>query len=689
MRRRTRFLCSPGRKRAGVRTIEGCFGTCDVQFHVPQRKLRLSQKECARRKYVSSATKSVSVQVTDTKNAGTIADIYANVAAALKAVQVANFANMTGNGSIAGQCGTDPSNGGNYKCTATFQLPIGINTITITAWDAAGGTGNKLSQQISTVTTSQGAANAYAISLDANASAMTISGTAACTNGPVGASFGSVGTTPVTMSVTFTDPAGKTITAPGLPLIQILDNTSTYQSAAGTINGTGGNVSFTINQSAQTITLTPSNSAVTSATVSVKGVPANGGDGLTFAQTKSFSFSTGAAPPPSFLAVVEQTGANSGKIDLYTVTLGGSDTFSPYAVQSLATTSSLNEGKPDVDNPRAMVFDGSGDLLIANGGDGIPSDYGDFACVPAGAISTGASVSTTTSTNAKDPESIALNTDTSVVVGNVPASAAYNTVAYTLGNTYAAAPISRDISNASGTLGTFDVVAVPGAAQSGTYAAAVTDGTSTSKVVMVAPNGAQTALTDSTIFSPHALAWDSFNSQLVIASGYNNATSTAYLDFYTAAGVKVKSVLIGSDGGYSDFEGDKVAASSSGYVAVAGLDFNGLPAVQVYDGTAARGLVGGVIPFDACADPTCATFVYGTNPVVTSLKFLSGTKLLVTLSDSNMVAKQGVYIFDVTQLTSPCTCYDPVQSAQEPASPKQTGFLNFTTNPPQAAAYKP
>ncbi len=444
-----------------------------------------SAKNTRSPQYISSATKSVSVQVTDTKNAGTSADIYANVPAAMKAVQTANFANMTGNGSVAGQCGTDPSNGGNYKCTAKFQLPIGINTITVTAWSANGGTGSTLSQQVSTVTTVQGAANAYAISLDANASTMTVSGTAACATGAVGATFGSVGTSPVTFNVAFTDPAGKTITAPGLPTIEIQDNGGTYQTASGTINATGGTVSFTINQSAQAFTLTPGNSNITNATVAIKAVPPNGSDGLSFSQTKSFTFSTGVAPPSSFLAVVEQSGAN-GKIDLYALSLGATDTFTPYAVPSLAITNSTNESKPDVDNPRAMLFDSNGNLLIANGGQGgTNGDYGDFACVPAGAISTGASTATTSSTNAKDPESIALDTDGSVVIGNVPASASYNTVAYTLGSTYTAAPVARDIANAGGTLGALDVVALPGAAQSGTYAAAITDGTTTSKVVIV------------------------------------------------------------------------------------------------------------------------------------------------------------------------------------------------------------
>jgi hypothetical protein len=152
----------------------------------------------------------------------------------------------------------------------------------------------------------------------------------------------------------------------------------------------------------------------------------------------------------------------------------------------------------------------------------------------------------------------------------------------------------------------------------------------------------------------------------------------------------IKSFLIRDDGfGSSQIEGAKLAVSSGGYVAVGGLDGFGLPEVQVYDNTALRNAVGGPIPYDACSDGSCVANVYGTNPVVTSLRFLSATKLLVTLSDSSTPSRQGVYIYDITQLVPPCVCYDPNTLAQESNSPKQTGFQQFATNPPLSAAYKP
>lgn len=646
--------------------------------------------------YVSLATKSIALQVTDTKNTGDNSDIFANVPAALKAVQTVDFANLTGNPNTPGQCGTDPGNPGNYKCTATYQLPVGTNTVAISSYSANGGTGTKLSGQIGNYVTLQGAANAYAVILDANANVTTVSGTSSCTNGAINGSFGSIGTTPVTLNVGFVDGAGKSIVAPGLPTIKVRDNASVYQSTSGTINGTGGTVSFSINQSAQTVTLTPSASNITNASINVEGVPPSATDGLSFAAVKSFTFSTGVAPPSSFLTVIEQLGAASGKLDLYTVALGGTDTFTPYTVSgggtSLAVTTSLNEGKPNIDNPRALLFDTSANLLVANGGQGgTGGDFGDFACIPAGAISTGAAISTTTSTNALDPESIELGTDTSVAIGNVPASATYNAVAYVLGSVYTAAPVARNIANPGGAsaVGTFDVIALP-SATAGTFAAAITNGTTISRIVIKAPSGGETNVTDATLYSPHGLGWDAGNGQIVSAGLVNPSNNKAYLDFFTSTGTLVKSVIIRNDGsGNSLLEGDRVAVSADGHVAVAGTGASGLPEVQVYDNTVNRAAVGGDIPYDACTTAACSAFVYGTNPVVTSVHFLSNTKLLVTLGDTGQTSQQGVYIYDISQLVQPCTCFDPITSAQQANSPKQTGFLQFATNPPLGAAYKP
>ena len=638
--------------------------------------------------YVSAATKSISIAVTKVMNGAT--DI--------TPTSPPTFVVAVSNGGTPGTpCTADPSNAGNYKCTVTEPLYVGQDSLTIKTFDGSGATGNVLSEFQPVETVVQGTANTFAVSLDANASTITVSGTAACATGPVGTSFGGVGTAPVTLTVAYTDPASKTIVGPGLPTLAIQDNTATYQTSSGTINGTGGTVSFSINQAAQTFTLTPSSSSVTNAAVNVKATPHTAGDGLSFSKTQSFTFSTGPAPPASFLAVVEQLGASSGKIDLYTVSLGASDTFTPYTVSgggtSLAVTNSTNENKPDVDNPRDLVFDGSGDLLIANGGQGGAMvagspDYGDLACVPAGAIATGSTTTTTTSGNAKDPESIAIGTDSSVALGNVPASTTYDLIEDVFSTTYAPAPTSRDIANPGG-LGDTAVVALPtsGANPAGTFATAITNGTTTSKVAIKRPDGTETDITDSTIVDPDALGFDANSSQLVIA---NFNTNASYLDFYSVGSTpaKVKALLIRDDGGgNSQVEGAKVAVSPNGYVAVGGISSSGNPEVIVYDNTAARNMVGGPIPYDSTTTSCGSTYVYGQTVIVNSLRFLSNTKLLVALQSST-TAKQGVYTYDITQ-TQTNTGFDGVTCAAAASSVKQTGFLNFATNPPLGAAYKP
>ncbi len=233
---------------------------------------------------------------------------------------------------------------------------------------------------------------------------MTVSGNGSCQSGPIGSAFGSVGTTPVTFTVAYTDAATKAIVTPGLPKLSV-----------SATSVTGGTIGVSVNQATQKYVLTPSASGV-SGTINVQAVQADSTgsfDGLRFTKTKSYTFATGDPPPSSFLAVVEQFGVGSGAVDLFTVALGGSgaaDTISAFSPATLATTNSNGgSGPPDVDNPLDLIFDSSGDLLIGNGGTttGSPVDNGNLACVPVGAIATGQNTSTTITTNVDDPVGIA------------------------------------------------------------------------------------------------------------------------------------------------------------------------------------------------------------------------------------------------------------------------------------------
>src|SRR5947209_16250471 len=258
--------------------------------------------------YISAATNSVRVNMTaDTAGVAIIPQF--NV--------LTQVSNASGNAPGAPCTGSGP-----WTCSVTLNVPPGSDTFTFTTYDDTTGTGtgasHVLSQQIQTLSIVKATANAFTITFDANANAISLSGTQACTAGSIQGVFGSVGTTPVTINVTFTDPAGKTITASpalGAPTIQIKGNDALFHSDSGTINGTGGTVAFTINQSTKSFTLTPSTVPISNAAVDVKGIPANttgSSDGLSFpaGADHQFTFSAGTAPPAhNFLAIIEQYGA--------------------------------------------------------------------------------------------------------------------------------------------------------------------------------------------------------------------------------------------------------------------------------------------------------------------------------------------------------------------------------------------
>ena len=137
----------------------------------------------------------------------------------------------------------------------------------------------------------------------------------------------------------------------------------------------------------------------------------------------------------NFLAAIEQLTLSSGQVDFFNVTLvpGGSDTIAAFSPATLAVTASTNQaGVNDVDNPVDLRWDTNGDLLVANGG-GAPGDNGNMACVPVGAIATGANASTTVTTNVFAPVSMAYDSrDGSVALANGPVSAPKQLAEYAL-----------------------------------------------------------------------------------------------------------------------------------------------------------------------------------------------------------------------------------------------------------------
>ena len=633
-----------------------------------------------------------------------------NSASHLTAGQVTAFnsANL-GAKAISLDSATCPGTGP-WTCTFTIALPPGTDAMTIAGEDSSN---NVLEQQNPTLTVTAGngasGLNNFSVTLDANATAMVISGNQPCQSSQVGSVFGTAGTSPVTFNVAFTDTDGNTVTSPGLPVIEIEDNTTTYQKTSGTINGTGGTVSFSINQSAQTFTLTPSTSSVTGAAVNVKAVPANSTDGLSFTQTHAFTFSTGPAPPAhQFLAAVEQTGVGSGEVDLYTVSLaaGGPDSFAAYSPSTLAITNSDNQNKPDVDNPNDATFDVNGDLLIANYGEGPGAgDPGNFACVPNGAIASGASTATTATTFPSGTQSQTLDSPSRIAYDSRDGSVAlatddgegYDFVEYLLSGNYTAAPANRDL--ASSTIGTTAVLNLPSLV-AGSYAAARTNGSSVNEVTVVNSTGSTYNISDQYTYDPQALAWDATNSQMLVANENTTIGAvSADIGFYTvgsSSATFVKTLNPGASANYPVYY--DVATSADGHFATAFSGYTATYQIQVYQnnaGATAPTAVGGPIPYNGTTSSCGGNYIYDTGTYssgpggtekLEKMQWLSNTKLLVAFT-TQASGKQGYYIYDISTLAVPAG-YDDSSCNTFAAAPKQTGFLS-TTKTPMSFAYKP
>jgi hypothetical protein len=398
------------------------------------------------------------------------------------------------------------------------------------------------------------------------------------------------------------------------------------------------------------------------------------------------------AATPLFLAGVEQFGLGSGQIDLFNVTLGGntagSDTFAVGSPATLATTNSTNENKPDINNPVDIRFDKSGDLLIANGGTS-NADPGSFACVPAGAVTTGANSSTTITQAGTNPIAFGYLAydarDGSAAIANNPVSSSTQLFEYILSGSYSAAGSPRNLI-APG-FGAVSVTEVPALA-AGTYAVALQKGVEedpahggtvgSNKVALFSPTGVETDIADDTNFSidePYGLAFDSQNNQLVIA---NNSVWHKLLSFYTVSPVSlVKTINTG-------FKNTYTATSPDGHVAVAWVKQFGYMQVQVYDNTAARNPVFGPIPYNGTTTSCGSTYIYGNGTaIVNGMRWLSNTKLLVAVESNNSgtpTAKNGFYIYDITNSEVPAG-FDDITCSAFAAAPINTGFVHVNTHP--------
>ena len=230
--------------------------------------------------YITAATAAIKVTLTAVANPTTHAAV--TPAGGLPQTTTFQVTSTAQNPSTPGQCGPDPANAGNIKCTETINLPLGDDSLTIATYDGFSGgnaTGNIISQQRAVASVVQGSLNTFTFTLDANSGAFTVTAPAGvttasgtnCTGGTItGASDISAtctatitGSAATAFNVVIADAHGSTIplSAPGAPVLSVTSSNNANFSAA--ISGNTLTITpHSVNVSAKiTLTSTPSNTS--------------------------------------------------------------------------------------------------------------------------------------------------------------------------------------------------------------------------------------------------------------------------------------------------------------------------------------------------------------------------------------------------------------------------------------------
>ena len=268
-----------------------------------------------------------------------------------------------------------------------------------------------------------------------------------------------------------------------------------------------------------------------------------------------------AATTPIFLADAEQI-INSGGtitggvIHFWNITLGASDSFTTGTPSSLAAQPVPGPANSDVDFPNDVIFDDVGDLMVANGGVGNP-DFGNFACVPAGAVTTGSSNVTVLSNQANgvdDPVELAFGSDRSVALINQGGGTPLLEAQFVLSPTYTPAPSNRDIINplSNPPTGANGVVALPASAANpaGSYVVTLVSGSpitsSGTHLRILHPDGTTIDFPqDTSVVNPYT-TYDPANNQLVAAAANGPHSHMTFWDVATKT--KVKDFVLEDDG---------------------------------------------------------------------------------------------------------------------------------------------
>jgi hypothetical protein len=245
-----------------------------------QAATRAPQTAGRQPKYITAATAAIKVTLTAVANPTTHAAV--TPAGGLPQVTTLQVTSTAQNPNTPGQCGADPANAGNIKCTETINLPLGDDSLTIATYDGFSGgsaTGNIISQQRAVASVVQGTLNTFTFTLDANSGAFTVTApvgvtTASGTNCAGGTITGAsdisatctatiTGSAATSFNVVIADAHGSTIplSAPGAPVLSVTSSNNANFSAA--ISGNTLTITpHSVNVSAKiTLTSTPSNTS--------------------------------------------------------------------------------------------------------------------------------------------------------------------------------------------------------------------------------------------------------------------------------------------------------------------------------------------------------------------------------------------------------------------------------------------
>jgi streptogramin lyase len=258
---------------------------------------------------------------------------------------------ITAVGPTAPGCATDPSNSGNYLCTLTYAFPIGVDTLSVKAYDGTSGTGNLVSQQQPAFTVVSAQANTLALTLDAVPGTITVGAAPSgvtCSGSPLACSAGA-GSGPYTIPVTIADAHGTPLAGNTIPGSPVLSATS----------DTPADLIVTVTQNPYAIVV--STIASGSAHVTITATSANAGDGIATTTTAAVTFTVN-APAPSLnlpLGMAFDATGNLWVANYVSNTI--LEYASPYTGSPILTVSNTA-----LIGPAGIVFDSSHNMIVSS-----------------------------------------------------------------------------------------------------------------------------------------------------------------------------------------------------------------------------------------------------------------------------------------------------------------------------------